>query len=174
MHFLSIKAVPESVEQLIQVKSSICVSGKLQKAEEELHLHVTEVSQLKAYIGENLPDSQLERLKQENTDLRSDSKALRHENTSLKTTVDLLNIRLSSISEILTIQDAELKKSLKSPASDIQEDNLVTLWRQKVFALLVQLKSQEISQEHEKNLERTQVNCHFVFFLSFCSEVETN
>ena len=136
----------------------IYVTGKLQETQEELQSQITVVSQLRAYIGKNLPDSQLERLKQENSELQKDLTGLSQENRSLRTTVDLLNVRLSSLSEILSIQDSELKKSLTSPGSQSQGENLITVWREKVYTLLVQLKSQEITQEHEKRLENAEVN----------------
>ncbi|KAJ7387466.1 cell differentiation [Desmophyllum pertusum] len=85
--------------------------------------------------------------------------SLLQENDNLRSTVELLNVRLSSINEILSIQEKELMKFQSKFTKDAgnKQDGLLTKWREKVFALLVQLKSQEIIHEKEERKERAQV-----------------
>ena len=97
-------------------------------------------------------------------------KKLDNENKRLSTENKLLNIRLDSISEILGIQEADITKVsgwealLKGACCSLQGDicrflyiifqrcgeeagcvrGLLTLWREKVFVLLVQRKMEEI------------------------------
>ena len=110
------------------------------------------VDQLRAYIGENLPNVQIENLQKEIEEAREHMANLLQENERLRSTVELLNVRLSSMNEILLIQESELlkfqSKFVRDPGD--QEDSLLTKWREKVFALLVQLKSQQILHEKEE------------------------
>lgn len=117
------------------------------------------VDQLRAYIGENLPNVQIENLQKEIEEAREHMANLLQENERLRSTVELLNVRLSSMNEILLIQESELlkfqSKFVRDPGD--QEDSLLTKWREKVFALLVQLKSQQILHEKEERSGQVQV-----------------
>ena len=101
----------------------------------------------------------MEKLQKENEEARQNMTSLMQENENLRSTVELLNVRLSSINEILSIQETELLKIQTNFAKDgsEQEDGLLTKWRGKVFALLVQLKSQEIVHVKEERDGRAQV-----------------
>lgn len=128
------------------------------------------VDQLRAYIGENLPNTQMEKLQKENEEARENMTSLLQENENLRSTVDLLNVRLSSINEIMSIQEKELLKfqaKFSKNATD-KEDDLLTKWREKVFALLVQLKSQEIVHEKEERNGEAQVGD---YILMICMSV---
>ena len=117
------------------------------------------VDQLRAYIGENLPNVQIENLQKEIEEAREHMANLLQENERVRSTVELLNVRLSSMNEILLIQESELlkfqSKFVRDPGD--QEDSLLTKWREKVFALLVQLKSQQILHEKEERSGHAQV-----------------
>lgn len=58
------------------------------------------------------------------------------------------------------MQEAELIKfqTKFTKGGNDQGDSLLTKWREKVFSLLVQLKSQEIIHEKEERNERAQVS----------------
>ena len=118
------------------------------------------VDQLRAYIGENLPNVHIENLQKEIEEAREHMANLLQENERLRSTVELLNVRLSSMNEILLIQESELlkfqSKFVRDPGD--QEDSLLTKWREKVFALLVQLKSQQILHEKEERSGHAQVS----------------
>lgn len=102
----------------------------------------------------------MEKLQKENEEAKQNITSLLKENEHLRSTVELLNVRLSSMNEILSIQETELIKFQTKFTKDAsrQEDGLLTKWREKVFALLVQLKSQEIIREKEERNERAQVS----------------
>lgn len=133
--------------------------AKLVKKDEELKSQTSTVDQLRAYIGENLPNVQIENLQKEIEEAREHMANLLQENECLRSTVELLNVRLSSMNEILLIQESELlkfqSKFVRDPGD--QEDSLLTKWREKVFALLVQLKSQQILHEKEERSGHAQV-----------------
>lgn len=84
---------------------------------------------------------------------------LLQENENLRSTAELLNVRLTSLNEILSIQETELLRfqTRFTKESRGQEEDLLTKWREKVFALLVQLKSQAIIHEKEDRTGRAQV-----------------
>ncbi|XP_022793035.1 coiled-coil alpha-helical rod protein 1-like [Stylophora pistillata] len=132
---------------------------KLKKKDEEVKSQSLIVDQLRAYIGENLPNTQLEKLQTELEEAKQAMTSLIQENENLRSTVELLNVRLSSINEILSIQEKELMKFQgKSNGGTGHDGNgLLTKWREKVFALLIQLKSQEVLHEKEERNEKTQL-----------------
>ncbi|XP_033643565.1 coiled-coil alpha-helical rod protein 1-like isoform X1 [Asterias rubens] len=108
-----------------------------------------QLSQLKTYIGDTQSTSrttsqwQLEIDKQ-----RKKIKELERDVENQRSAVQLLNVRLSSATEILTIQESELSR-VKGESVDNGKklQILLTRWREKVFELLVQLKSQDIVEE---------------------------
>ena len=67
------------------------------------------------------------------------------------------------MNEILSIQETELIKfqTKFTKGDSSQGDSLLKKWREKVFALLVQLKSQEITHEKEERNDRAQVSVAF-------------
>ena len=156
-------------------------AATLLKKDEELKMQGSVVDQLRGYIGENLPNTQIEQLQQENEEARQNMEILQRENESLRSTVELLNVRLSSLNEILSIQETELLKFQAKFSKGVgsQDDCLLTKWREKLFALLVQLKSQEIIHGKENRNGRAQV-CdydHFafrVFYLRVCFHCSIN
>ena len=95
--------------------------------------------------------------------------SLLQENESLRSTVELLNIRLSSLNEIISIQETELLKfqtKFSKGVSD-HDNDVLTKWREKLFALLVQLKSQEIVHEKENRNGRAQVRDYYINLLAY-------
>ncbi|XP_054833301.1 coiled-coil alpha-helical rod protein 1 [Eublepharis macularius] len=121
------------------------VRNQLRAAEAELTSQNALLMQLKTYVGEQ--ESRQPSLEQEQ--LISRVQHLEEEKDALKTTVELLQVRLTSLSDILTLQEMELarKVHLKDPLQSESSQKLQCLlsrWREKVFSLLVQLKSQEL------------------------------
>ncbi|XP_071480509.1 coiled-coil alpha-helical rod protein 1-like [Diadema antillarum] len=113
-----------------------------------------QVAQLKAYIGDSLPSSKTTaQWEVEKKAYDRKLQMLQQEDENSKKTVDMLNVRLAALNEILSIQEAEMTKVsslpnhryLKTPGS-----LLLTRWREKVFALLVQRKSLEIVTQRDK------------------------
>nr|XP_054769398.1 coiled-coil alpha-helical rod protein 1-like [Lytechinus pictus] len=117
-----------------------------QKQEEISHL-TTQVAQLKAYIGDALPSSMTSaqwNIEKQNYDKKI--KLLENEKDNIQTTADMLNVRLSSMNEIMAIQEKEM--------TQIKEK----LWREKVFALLVQRKSLEIVIKKDASTYKDKLN----------------
>uniref|UniRef100_A0A6I8RWM5 Coiled-coil alpha-helical rod protein 1 n=1 Tax=Xenopus tropicalis TaxID=8364 RepID=A0A6I8RWM5_XENTR len=82
-------------------------------------------------------------------------KALEKERNVLQTTLSLLQTRLSSLTNILSLQENEICK--KGVPQDYEKfQHLLSRWREKVFCLMVQLKSEEINKEddHRKSREK--------------------
>ncbi|XP_059826965.1 coiled-coil alpha-helical rod protein 1 isoform X1 [Hypanus sabinus] len=132
---------------------------ELSKARGTLESQGSLIRQLRTYIGQLVPDEkQLEEARQEKEWLSSRVQHLEKERETLRATSELLNVRLTSLMDIVTIQESD---RCGKPTLDVQSgDNrrkasMVTRWREKVFALMVQLKSQEIS--HTNDINRLQV-----------------
>ncbi|KAM4641763.1 coiled-coil alpha-helical rod protein 1-like [Discoglossus pictus] len=107
------------------------------------------VQQLRTYIGELVPDNRrLEEQRREKMELQSTIQALEKERNTLQTSACLLNTRLSSLTNILSLQEEELcKKGL--PGDREKPRLLLSRWREKVFCLMVQMKSEEINREND-------------------------
>ncbi|WAR08670.1 CCHCR-like protein [Mya arenaria] len=103
---------------------------------------------------------EIEKLKQENAKLReaqsqleakekerkSFAQAYESQVEKLQSSVQLLNIRLNSTNEILKLQEKDIKGDNKK-----SESLLLTRWREKVFALMVQQKSTDIVRQNDEN-----------------------
>ncbi|KAM9440913.1 coiled-coil alpha-helical rod protein 1 isoform 1-T1 [Clarias gariepinus] len=76
---------------------------------------------------------------------------LQKEKEALCVSVDLLNIRVKSANDILSLQERELDQQC-DPLHRDRSVRLLSLWREKVFMLLVQLRSKE-SQLHTENTQ---------------------
>nr|KAG5706661.1 hypothetical protein BaRGS_005731 [Batillaria attramentaria] len=67
------------------------------------------------------------------------------EKQNLESSVQLMDVRLSSMKEILSTQEAELSKGKEETIDKNKlKELLLTRWRQKVYALLVQQKSSDL------------------------------
>ncbi|KAJ1146574.1 hypothetical protein NDU88_012840 [Pleurodeles waltl] len=129
------------------------LTEELSKVTTELETQNTLVQQLRTYIGEVVPDNnKAEEWRRERENFVGTVQHLESERTALRTTTELLNVRLSALTDILSIQELELGKKVRSNALDMESPaaaTLLTCWRKKVFALMVQLKSQELNQEND-------------------------
>uniref|UniRef100_A0A8C8S3F9 Coiled-coil alpha-helical rod protein 1 n=1 Tax=Pelusios castaneus TaxID=367368 RepID=A0A8C8S3F9_9SAUR len=102
------------------------------------------LQQLRTYVGE-----QGNGLGPETQQLQDQVqvKRLEGERDALRTTVELLQLRLASLSDILALQELELTKTPHDPLQPEPAQKsraLLGRWREKVFALMVQLRSQEL------------------------------
>ncbi|XP_041368402.1 coiled-coil alpha-helical rod protein 1-like isoform X2 [Gigantopelta aegis] len=105
-----------------------------------------QIAQMKIYIGEaEKTYKPAEAWIKENETLQNKLKILEAEKENLESSIELLNVRLSSITKILNVQECEISKAKASHLDkNKQESLLISRWRDKVFALLVQLESAEI------------------------------
>uniref|UniRef100_A0A8C3HSZ8 Coiled-coil alpha-helical rod protein 1 n=1 Tax=Chrysemys picta bellii TaxID=8478 RepID=A0A8C3HSZ8_CHRPI len=87
---------------------------------------------------------------------------LEGERDALRTTAELLQLRLASLSDILALQELELTRKV-TPCDPLQPEtaqksqSLLSRWREKVFALMVQLRSQELGHVDATNLLQRKV-----------------
>ncbi|XP_075439675.1 coiled-coil alpha-helical rod protein 1, partial [Ascaphus truei] len=145
-----------------QAQEMTCLRGELRVANQDKETLVEElgqsrleldsqnslVQQLRTYIGELVPDNRrVEEQKRERMELQSTIETLEKERESLQTSACLLHTRLSSLTHILSLQEGELcKKGV--PGEGERSRLLLSQWREKVFSLMVQLKSEEINKEN--------------------------
>ncbi|KAJ8314489.1 hypothetical protein KUTeg_006639 [Tegillarca granosa] len=78
---------------------------------------------------------------------------------NLESSLQLLNVRLSSMNEVLTLQESELSRNVLDRANkNKQESLLLTRWREKVFSLMVQQKSADITYKKDEQNWQEKVN----------------
>lgn len=133
----------EQVEKMVQ---------ELRSKEVMVENQAKQIAQLKKYIGEteNLPKpSDLARKEKES--ILAKLKTYESERENQTATIQLLNIRLNSLNEILKLQETELSKAPTSGDKNKNESLLLTRWREKVFALMVQQKSADILRKKDDN-----------------------
>ncbi|XP_040106110.1 coiled-coil alpha-helical rod protein 1 isoform X1 [Oryx dammah] len=82
---------------------------------------------------------------------------MQEDRDSLHTTTELLQVRVQSLTHILCMQEEELARKVQ-PSDCLEPEftkkcqSLLKRWREKVFALMVQLKAQEL--EHRECVKR--------------------
>ncbi|XP_063522087.1 coiled-coil alpha-helical rod protein 1 isoform X33 [Pongo pygmaeus] len=82
---------------------------------------------------------------------------LQEDRDSLHATAELLQVRVQSLTHILTLQEEELARKVQ-PSDSLEPEFtrkcqfLLNRWREKVFALMVQLKAQEL--EHSDSVKQ--------------------
>ncbi|XP_054346288.2 coiled-coil alpha-helical rod protein 1 isoform X4 [Pongo pygmaeus] len=131
---------------------------QLSKTQEDLEAQVTLVENLRKYVGEQVPSevhSQTWELEQQK--LLETMQHLQEDRDSLHATAELLQVRVQSLTHILTLQEEELARKVQ-PSDSLEPEFtrkcqfLLNRWREKVFALMVQLKAQEL--EHSDSVKQ--------------------
>ncbi|XP_053903900.1 coiled-coil alpha-helical rod protein 1 [Malaclemys terrapin pileata] len=129
---------------------------QLSTAQAELASQQALLQQLRTYVGE-----QGSGLGPERQQLLGQVQRLEGERDALRTTAELLQLRLASLSDILALQELELTRK---PCDPLQPEpaqksqSLLSRWREKVFALMVQLRSQELGHVDATNLLQRKVS----------------
>jgi coiled-coil alpha-helical rod protein 1 len=148
---------------------SLAAKASDEKRSHDLHMKdcLQLIAGFRAYLGmESPPDGDFT-WKRERAFLLAQNGSLQQENLALCKEVKLVNTRLGAMSQILALQESELSQSSCTPRevglqrshkSQDHPASLLTRWREKVFALLVQMKSNELLQQeslrhfaHEKS-----------------------
>jgi hypothetical protein len=129
----------------------------LLKKDEEINALSRSVEQLRSYIGDVRPSQEAKKLSEANKQLTNNMQVLTDENNTLHSTVKLLNVRLSAILEIVSIHETELTRHGGVTGVNGGNEGLLRTWREKVFALMVQLQSQKISENETKRKEDAKV-----------------
>ena len=130
---------------------------KFDSLSKELERSRAEVKHLHTYIAEK-------ELEPKPSDLKSNIKMLGDENSQLKETcqslesaVELLNVRVISLTNIVKIQETEISTD-GIHLSNERSGKMLSKWRDKVYSLLVQLKSHEILENED--MKRLQNKVH--------------
>ncbi|XP_017718388.1 PREDICTED: coiled-coil alpha-helical rod protein 1 isoform X10 [Rhinopithecus bieti] len=136
---------------------------QLSKTQEDLEAQVTLVENLRKYVGEQVPPEvhsqtwELERQK-----FLENMQHLQEDRDGLHATVELLQVRVQSLTHILALQEEELTRKVQ-PSDSLEPEftrkcqSLLNRWREKVFALMVQLKAQEL--EHSDSVKQLKGQC---------------
>ncbi|XP_071821273.1 coiled-coil alpha-helical rod protein 1-like isoform X3 [Apostichopus japonicus] len=134
-----------------KTKLDMKYANDIREQKEALTTANRDLAQMRVYIQESRPsiktvsewDSEKQQLIKKIQDLEDVVE-------SLKATEQYVKIRLSSTQKILALQEAEVVKSqtvIQSP--DETGMSILTKWREKVYAMLVQQKSQELVTDKE-------------------------
>ncbi|XP_040852976.1 coiled-coil alpha-helical rod protein 1 isoform X2 [Ochotona curzoniae] len=131
---------------------------QLSNTQKDLEAHVTLVENLRKYVGEQVPpESCSQAWEQERQELLETMQNLQQDRDSLHTTAELLQVRVQSLMQILTLQEEELARKVQ-PSDSLEPEftkkcqSLLNRWREKVFDLMVQLKAQEL--EHRDSVKQ--------------------
>ncbi|XP_030784907.1 coiled-coil alpha-helical rod protein 1 isoform X8 [Rhinopithecus roxellana] len=136
---------------------------QLSKTQEDLEAQVTLVENLRKYVGEQVPPEvhsqtwELERQK-----FLENMQHLQEDRDGLHATVELLQVRVQSLTHILALQEEELTRKVQ-PSDSLEPEftrkcqSLLNRWREKVFALMVQLKAQEL--QHSDSVKQLKGQC---------------
>ncbi|XP_070217027.1 coiled-coil alpha-helical rod protein 1 isoform X2 [Bos mutus] len=131
---------------------------QLSKTQEDLEAQVTLVENLRRYVGEQVPpEVRSQAWESERQELLETVQHLQEDRDSLHTTTELLQVRVQSLTHILCMQEEELARKVQ-PSDCLEPEftkkcqSLLKRWREKVFALMVQLKAQEL--EHRECVEQ--------------------
>jgi coiled-coil alpha-helical rod protein 1 len=144
---------------------------QIRKLTDENIKYLNELENLRRYVNDSMPTIEtVKEMKKQHKQLEDDLAKSKSRYDLLANENSALQIRLKSISEILAIQEAQLENKSSSSNSGISPSSsgltnnnekkrfgLLGKWRNKVFELLVQLKTQEISYKQEKNLENRSI-----------------
>ncbi|XP_051530612.1 coiled-coil alpha-helical rod protein 1 isoform X2 [Myxocyprinus asiaticus] len=112
------------------------------------------MQKMRTYIGSNIKE------RKEEEELRQQIQHLEKEKEALSLSVQLLNVRVNAANDILAIQEKELCEQLQSDPlySGSKAGQMLSVWRQKVFTLLVKLQTRDFQLHTEKTQLRDMVS----------------
>ncbi|KAM5262879.1 coiled-coil alpha-helical rod protein 1 [Ctenodactylus gundi] len=123
---------------------------QLSKTQEDLKAQVTLVENLRKYVGEQVPpETRSQAWELERQELLNTVQHLQEDRAGLHATTELLQVRVESLMHMLTLQEEELTRKVQlsdslEPEFTKKCQSLLNRWREKVFGLMVQLKTQEL------------------------------
>ncbi|XP_040500864.1 coiled-coil alpha-helical rod protein 1 isoform X2 [Ursus maritimus] len=158
LNSLETRRAGEAKELVVAQREAEVLQKQLSKTQEDLEAQVTLVENLRRYVGEQAPpEVHSQTWESERQELLETVQHLREDRDGLRTTAELLQVRVQSLVHILTIQEEELTRQVQ-PSDSLEPEfsrkcqSLLKRWREKVFALMVQLKAQEL--EHRGHVEQ--------------------
>ncbi|XP_028839797.1 coiled-coil alpha-helical rod protein 1 [Denticeps clupeoides] len=131
------------------------VHKQLIQLSQDFEAQAETVQSLRTYIGQLTPEHGLEERLNERV------QRLEEEKEALQMSLELLNVRLTSVNDILAIQEKELSEEMACDCllrDGSKGSRLLSQWRQKVFVLLVQLRSKDLQLRGEKNTLQTTIS----------------
>ncbi|XP_044773637.1 coiled-coil alpha-helical rod protein 1 isoform X3 [Neomonachus schauinslandi] len=158
LNSLETRRAGEAKELAVAQREAEVLQKQLSKTQEDLEAQVTLVENLRRYVGEQVPpEVHRQTWESERQELLETMQHLQEDRGGLRTTAELLQVRVQSLTHILTMQEEELTRKVQ-PSDALEPEftrkcqSLLKRWREKVFALLVQLKAQEL--EHRGCVEQ--------------------
>lgn len=150
----------EAKELSMAQREAELLREQLSKTQEDLEAQVTLVKNLRRYVGEQVPpEVHSQTWESERQELLETVQRLQEDRDGLHTTAELLQVRVQSLTHILSLQEEELARKLQ-PSDSLESEfprkdqSLLKRWREKVFALMVQLKAQGL--EHSARVQQLQ------------------
>lgn len=140
----------EAKELAVAQREAELLREQLNKTQEDLEAQMTLVENLRRYVGEQVPpEIHSQAWKSERLELLETVQHLQEDRDGLHTTAELLQVRVQSLMHILSMQEEELARKVQpsdslEPEFSRKSQALLKRWREKVFALMVQLKAQEL------------------------------
>ena len=114
----------------------------------ELEKSIADVKYLQTCIAEKELESSSKDLKLKVRIVEDENAQLKETCKSLESVVELLNVRLLSLNNIIKIQETEFSKDDAHLVGE-KSARILSKWRDKVYSLLVQLKSHKILENEE-------------------------
>uniref|UniRef100_A0A2K5DKU1 Coiled-coil alpha-helical rod protein 1 n=1 Tax=Aotus nancymaae TaxID=37293 RepID=A0A2K5DKU1_AOTNA len=125
---------------------------QLSKTQDDSEAQVTLVENLRKCVGEQVPpEVHSQTWEPERQKLLETVQHLQEDLDGLHATAELLQVRVQSLTHILALQEEELTRKIQ-PSDSLKCQSLLNHWREKVFALMVQLKAQEL--EHSNSVKQ--------------------
>uniref|UniRef100_A0A8C4NBL8 Coiled-coil alpha-helical rod protein 1 n=1 Tax=Eptatretus burgeri TaxID=7764 RepID=A0A8C4NBL8_EPTBU len=156
----------EELEKAVTLRES--VEEQLREAQDEMERNQTLLQHLRAYVGGPAGAATDHRLLEQHT---KEKEMLTTQIKVMDKEREALALRVDTLSDILAVQEDMLTQAKRLPAhidSDATgAEALLMHWRKKVFSLMVQLKSLQLSQKeeeakHEAQKQALQVECNRV------------
>ncbi|XP_054425031.1 coiled-coil alpha-helical rod protein 1 isoform X2 [Pteronotus mesoamericanus] len=161
LNSLETRRAVEAKELAVAQREAELLRKQLSKTQEDLEVQVTLVENLRRYFGEQVPpEVHSQTWESERQDLLETVQHLQEDRDGLHRTVELLQVRVQSLTHILSMQEEELIRKVQrsdslEPEFPRKVQSLLKRWREKVFALMVQLKAQELEHRVAELQERT-------------------
>ncbi|CAH6790135.1 Cchcr1 [Phodopus roborovskii] len=154
---LEMKRAGETKQLTMAQKEAELLRSQLSKTQEELEAQVMLVESLRKYVGEQVPpEVHKQAWEPERKELLDTVQCLKEDRADLQATIELLQVRVQSLTHMLALQEEELTRKILP--SDVLEPEypkkcqlLLRRWREKVFVLMVQLKAQDL--EHRDSMK---------------------
>ena len=103
---------------------------------------------LHAYVAEKDLEANSQHFKIKLKTLEDENGQLTETCQALESAVELLNVRVLSLNNVIKIQESEIARDGIFQAGD-KSSTLLSKWRDKVYELLVQLKSHQIMESED-------------------------